>query len=84
MKVKKALPKKTVNIICALLILTGLVILGLGEMNEIEALKWAGLVVLISFLPFRFMFLRCPHCHRYLDSTGKANTCPWCGKELKY
>ena len=80
---KKSLPKRTVNIICALLILLGLVILGLGEKNAAEALKWVGLIVLISFLPFRFMFLRCPHCYHYLDSTGKGNTCPWCGKELK-
>ena len=79
---KKTLPKKTVNILCAVLILSGLAILGLGEMNGAEILKRIGLVILISFLPFRFMFLRCPHCHHYLDYTGKGNTCPWCGKEL--
>ena len=79
---KKTLPRMTVNIICAVLILLGLITLGFGEKYGIEALKWAGLVVMISFLPFRFAFLRCPHCHKYLDNTGKGNTCPWCGKEL--
>ena len=79
---KKALPKRTVNIICVLLIAVGLVILGIGEKLAIEALKWVGIIVLISFLPFRFAFLRCPHCYHYLDSVGKGNTCPWCGKTI--
>lgn len=79
---RTSLPKKTVNIICVILIAAGLVILAVGEAYGIEALKWISLVLMISFLPFRFAFLRCPHCYRYLDHVNKGNTCPWCGREI--
>ncbi len=79
---KTYLSRKTVNIVCGALILLGLILIDLGATRGPALLQWVGLIVLISFLPFRFFFLRCPYCHRYLDNRGRGNSCPWCGKEL--
>ena len=55
---KTYLPRRAVNIVCGVLILLGLILIDLGATRGPALLQWVGLVVLISFLPFRFFFLR--------------------------
>ena len=40
---------------------------------------------LIAEVAIFFLFVRCPHCGRFLDRTGlrsDAERCPFCGKPL--
>ncbi|MBQ8994828.1 MAG: hypothetical protein IJ091_03335 [Oscillospiraceae bacterium] len=79
---KRTLPRNIVNLISGVLILLGILIIQAGSYFGLGVLQWVGLIVLASFLPFRYAFLRCPYCHHYLDTKGRGNSCPWCGKEL--
>lgn len=41
-----------------------------------------GIVLMLSGLVWKFVFVRCPHCGSGMPRGGLPNFCPCCGKKL--
>lgn len=71
-------PKKARELTNTLL-MTGIVVMLLGYVNEIFLM--IGAIVACSCLLPHFIFYKCPHCGRHLGR-NEGEFCQYCGKQI--
>ena len=59
-------------------------LIGIQFTPEINVGTIIGVILMIVSLVWRFLFLKCPHCHCYFNMRAPLPTfCPNCGERIK-
>lgn len=72
-----------VKIITVALWIIGLILACVSAIKQIKPLFIVGAAFLFGSVIFEAIFLRCPHCNKYLNIVGRlGDYCPYCGGKL--
>lgn len=83
----KKLTVKQHILVCTIISLigAGLILLGgiLSEFLKPHIIFWLGIIVFISAIIYRLIFVRCPHCgDLWLSMRTMPEYCPKCGRSI--
>ena len=86
MKKLKNLPITEHYVIHVVSMILGAIIalIGIQFTKEINVGTIIGVILIIASLVWRFLFVKCPHCHCYFSMRAPLPTfCPNCGERIK-